>query len=441
VSSSLGERIRARRRELGLTQADLAGTRLSKGFISLIEKGRARPSIATLRLLARRLQKPIGYFVEGDTSLSRKALHARLASGWIALKRGEFTQAAEIFAEARSAARQHKDVRAEADGYIGLASALAGLRQFDAAQRNVERGRELAEATQSEHQLARVAQVLGLIEYYRGNLPGARAQFLEGYERVRKAPLPDLSLAGSMQLNLGNTYRESGDHVEAVKWYREALRTLEPTHDLPRVGLVHVQLGVAQRQRGDYDAALEHFARAEHIFELLEDLNLLAQARNSMGILLLEQGEVDEALAHLTTSLSMKERVGDDSARARTLTELARALAAKGRYEDADRTLAEAERLARRLEDATELARIQLARARIHRTRTQTAEAVRHYEAAIAAFERHDMRADLARACNELGELLMQQRRPSEAAPYLARALQALRAEPRPPRAGPLRSR
>jgi tetratricopeptide (TPR) repeat protein len=430
VPSSLGERIRARRRELGLTQADVAGNRLSKGFISLIEMGRAKPSIETLTLLAKRLQKPVGYFVEGDTSLGRTALHTKLASAWVSLKRAEFTRAAELFTESRSVARHHNDVGAETDCYIGLASALAGLRQFDAAQRNVHRGRELAEAMQSIHHLARVSQVLGLIEYYRGNLPAAREHFLEGYHRVQKSANPDPSLAGSMLLNLGNTFREIGDYAEAAKWYREALKKLEPTHDLPRIGLVHVQLGTAQRQRGNYDGALAHFMRADHIFQLLEDINLLAQARNSIGIMLLEEGKIDEAITHLKSSLAMKERVGDDSGRARTLTELARAFAAKGVFADAERALEESERLARNVKDAAEHARTQLARARLHVALHRVPAAIRKYEASIAALERLGMRTDLAHACNELGELLIRQKRPSEAAPYLSKALHELRTDP-----------
>lgn len=427
--SSLGERIRARRKELGLTQSQLGGSDLTKGFISLVEKGRAKPSLETLVLLARRLQKPVGYFLEEGTVLGRKAFQLTLASAWVALKRAEFTQAAERFSEALQVARQQRDESAEAESYIGLASALAGLRQFDVARENVERGRTLAEAARVPHHLARVSHVLGLIEYYQRNLPAAREHFLEGYRRVQELGHPDVSLAGSLLLNLGNTYQEIGDYVEAARWYREALRILEPTEDMHRIGLAHVQLGIAHRESGNVEAALEHLTRAEHIFELLEDVRLLAQARTSIGIMLLERGEVDEAIAHLENSLRIKERVGDDPGRARTLTELARAFIAKRAFPKAEQALAEAERLSKATQDVTEGARILMTRARLQRGMDHAQEAARHYRQAIAAFESLDMRSDLAHACNELGELLLEQKRPSEAAPYLARALQELKLE------------
>src|SRR5690606_17553583 len=49
-------RIRKRRKELGLTQASLAGSDLTKSFVSQIEQGRVWPSLPTLLQLAERLQ-------------------------------------------------------------------------------------------------------------------------------------------------------------------------------------------------------------------------------------------------------------------------------------------------------------------------------------------------------------------------------------------------
>jgi HTH-type transcriptional regulator, quorum sensing regulator NprR len=424
--SLLGERVRQRRKELGLTQSQLGGGDLSKGFISLIETGRTKPSVETLMLLARRLQKPVGYFLEHDTSLSLEALRIMLASAWVTLKRGEFTQAAESFEQARVIARKHDDA-AEAESCIGLGSALAGLRQLDLARQNVQRGKELAEATRNAQLLVRVHHVVGVIEYYERNFPIARQHFLEGYRLLREVGHPDLSLAGNFLLNIGNTYEEIGDHVEATRWYQEALTALEPTEDLHRIGMAHVQLGAAYRESGRHDIAMAQLTRAEHIFELLNSLRLLAQARNSIGMTLLEQGKTDEAMRQLQSSLHLKEVVGDDPGRARSLTEIARALIAKGAYKEAERTLTKAADITKRFGDTTENARIVLVRARLHREMGQLSDAVRRYKEAITAFDTLGMRLDLATACNELGNVLIRQKRSSDAAPYLARALQSLK--------------
>ncbi|TSI05252.1 helix-turn-helix domain-containing protein [Lysinibacillus sp. BW-2-10] len=53
--NDLGKRIRKLRREKNLTLAELAGERLTKGMLSLIENGKAQPSIESLHYIAERI--------------------------------------------------------------------------------------------------------------------------------------------------------------------------------------------------------------------------------------------------------------------------------------------------------------------------------------------------------------------------------------------------
>ncbi len=60
----LGQRLRQARLEAGLSQRQLCGDAITRNMLSLIENGSARPSMDTLRYLAARLGKPMGYFLE-----------------------------------------------------------------------------------------------------------------------------------------------------------------------------------------------------------------------------------------------------------------------------------------------------------------------------------------------------------------------------------------
>src|SRR5207249_11612179 len=78
---TVGERVRAARHALGLSQAQLAGDELTKGFISQVEAGLVRPSLRSLQIIASRLGRSLDYFI-GDESLAgakRRVFH-RLAS-------------------------------------------------------------------------------------------------------------------------------------------------------------------------------------------------------------------------------------------------------------------------------------------------------------------------------------------------------------------------
>src|SRR5438477_3210191 len=81
ADGALGERVRSARKALGLSQAQLAGEELTKGFISQLESGLVRPSIRSLQIIATRLGRPLDHFL-GDEVLStdKRVTFHRLAA-------------------------------------------------------------------------------------------------------------------------------------------------------------------------------------------------------------------------------------------------------------------------------------------------------------------------------------------------------------------------
>ena len=66
----LGQRLKAARLELGLSQRQLCGDVITRNMLSQIENGTARPSMDTLRYLAGALGKPLSFFLEEDAVTS-----------------------------------------------------------------------------------------------------------------------------------------------------------------------------------------------------------------------------------------------------------------------------------------------------------------------------------------------------------------------------------
>ena len=60
----LGEKIRSLRKTRGMTQARLAGDRITRNMLCEIEKGKASPSLDTLRYLAEALAVPVAYLLD-----------------------------------------------------------------------------------------------------------------------------------------------------------------------------------------------------------------------------------------------------------------------------------------------------------------------------------------------------------------------------------------
>ncbi|CAM4186206.1 helix-turn-helix domain-containing protein [Lacicoccus alkaliphilus] len=69
----LGQRIRKLRKEKSLTLAELAGSEITKGMLSLIENEKSRPSMETLGYLAKALDVSVSYLLqEGDEEWTRE---------------------------------------------------------------------------------------------------------------------------------------------------------------------------------------------------------------------------------------------------------------------------------------------------------------------------------------------------------------------------------
>jgi transcriptional regulator with XRE-family HTH domain len=79
----IGALIRARRRQLQMTLADLsAAAGVSVGHLSVVERDQATPSLGTLAQIARHLDVPMAYFIavpDAETGLTRAATRERFS--------------------------------------------------------------------------------------------------------------------------------------------------------------------------------------------------------------------------------------------------------------------------------------------------------------------------------------------------------------------------
>jgi len=71
---NIGEKIRELRVAKLMTQAELAGTQITRNMLSCIENGSAQPSLSTILYIAGRLNVPVGFLLadEGDEVVYRK---------------------------------------------------------------------------------------------------------------------------------------------------------------------------------------------------------------------------------------------------------------------------------------------------------------------------------------------------------------------------------
>jgi Predicted transcriptional regulators len=64
--TTVGEKIKTLRKELNMTQSQLAGEEMTKSMLSQIENNVSNPSMKTLQYIAKVLNRPISYFLEDE---------------------------------------------------------------------------------------------------------------------------------------------------------------------------------------------------------------------------------------------------------------------------------------------------------------------------------------------------------------------------------------
>lgn len=74
---TLGERIKELRKEQGLTLVELAGSKITKGMLSLIENNKSKPSMDTLEYLSEKLGVSVSYLTQQGDSEWTKAMLER----------------------------------------------------------------------------------------------------------------------------------------------------------------------------------------------------------------------------------------------------------------------------------------------------------------------------------------------------------------------------
>jgi transcriptional regulator with XRE-family HTH domain len=79
AGARLGDRVRALRIGAGLTQGQLAEGRFSKEYISQIERGKTRPTEATVAWLAQRLGVDPSFISSGVSTEERTKIETMLA--------------------------------------------------------------------------------------------------------------------------------------------------------------------------------------------------------------------------------------------------------------------------------------------------------------------------------------------------------------------------
>lgn len=429
AESAVGQRIHARRIELGLTQAEVAAGMLSPSYLSLVESGRRQPAQAALEHIAERLRVDPGYLLDGIDAEVRRRARLALGHAQVALRRGDVDDAYKRFCELED----DPGLNDEQQRQVRLGRALAAERRGNLEEALRVLG-ELADAARREPNVQPwmdVAEAQSRCYHEAGDLDLA---IQTGEEAMRFAA--ELGLQSSDEyVRLGCTvlaaYYERGDLARATVMAADLIQNAEASGAPHTRGAAYWNAAIVAESRGQIGEALALVDRAQALLGESDDRRNLSRLRVGYAWLLLQQQppEASRALALLDGVREEMKAHGGAVDVGYCETERARALLALGRLDEA-RDAAESSLRSLGDQPRIESARAQLLLSRILREQGDIESCLQHCAVAATMLQSMGASRQAASAWRELGDLYRDLGRTEEALSAYDRALLAVRVAP-----------
>jgi transcriptional regulator with XRE-family HTH domain len=300
------ERVRQARQDAKLSLAKLAKGDISRTAVHLVETGKSRPSLSTLKLIAERTGKPLDYFLADGQSNVIKAETDRLSLPLVqelelAISRERFDDAKTM---GKSLLATVADPGLRGRVCIYCAQAFLQTASVEEALPLLAEARATFEASDDKWMLAECLDWQAAAEHLLEN-PSALALARHALGLAKSLdPVPGRTLV-RIYGRIGSICVAQHKWREAIDAYQQAVQSGAGMLDMSRLAKMHNDLSIAYRRMGLLSDATEAAIKAVSIHELLQDRLSIARAETNLALVLMRRHEPEDAGSHLDRALSL----------------------------------------------------------------------------------------------------------------------------------------
>ena len=279
---TLGEKIKSRRRELKITQSELAGTKITRNMISALEKDKATPSLATLKYIADTLDLPLSYLLSEDDDLSFYIKKERIPAIKYALEAKNYNACISNILKIDTLDDELYYILAKCYFELGISSIKNG--SLLTAKKQLKKSTEYCNRTM--YDTSRFTTIIPLYSAIANNINAPLLEFEEQEFKKELEHCFELEFYNYLTLNQEYTYTnvQYKLHIEAKKLikdrkYQEALKLLSelertksdyPYNSYLMFG-VYADLEACYKQLYDYENAYRYSSKR---LSLIEGFNI-----------------------------------------------------------------------------------------------------------------------------------------------------------------------
>jgi tetratricopeptide (TPR) repeat protein len=428
VPTTLGQRVRQARVARGLTQSELADSRFSKQYVSQIERDQLRPTEATLRWIADRLEVDTQFLATGVDGRELDRVESVVARGEAALEAHDYGEAITLLAGVI------ESLPAEAASDLELRALLAEswARMYIGEMREalplLTRARELAEdPVFSDVDRAEVLFRLGCCRYRLASVTTALALFNEALELAERSGIPCDRLRSRIFGWRSRCYRRQRDWEAAREDVERALELAEALDDRRATADAYFLGALVSERRGQWVAARSYAERAKVLYEEIEDRANTGKLLTTLGGLTFLLGKPDESIPLFKQAFAVALEVGSDADAAQAVSSLAQVHLRTGQLELAEQQAGHAlDLLADRVDFIDEIGNAQLVLGRSLLEQGRLEEAEEKFRAAEESFAQLSSASHRAAAWTAQAELAVRRGEKEGAIQLYQRAVEAL---------------
>jgi len=302
VARRVGERIKQARTRAALTQAQVAEGRYTAAYISALERGLAKPSMAALTFLSERLGVSVPDLVsEQQPTVGRLEADLLLASG-------QYQEALDRYDALLETARADRRIRGEL--LRGRAEALCRLDRGAEAVRPAAEAVELFDAIGALADAAWARYWLAGAHYLTDNTVEAQGIYLQllAEERAGLQVAPDFRFR--LLTQLANTEAWDGSPERALAYMEEA-RSLIGDISLRQRAAFLSGLSLHYRRAGDLEGSIRVGHESLALYHAADSEREEAGLEVNLAITFLELGNTSKAKTHLRRARSVGEELAD----------------------------------------------------------------------------------------------------------------------------------
>src|SRR5258706_7575496 len=239
VAARVGSNIREVRTKLGLTQAQLAAPEFSISYISAIERGKIRPSLKALSILAKRLDVPLTFLLEGSPAGAAEAravgyspadsgpdqrIDVDLLQANVLVFQHQYDQASEVLAPIQPERITTDQVYRL---YLLRGQIHLGLNEYQEAVVDLRAALTQGEGLNDIEYIERARNLLGKAYFLLYNYTLAMENHQRCYNAIENGQIKDPVFALDVYNNLAGDYFRHGHLEKSVDFYHRALATLD----------------------------------------------------------------------------------------------------------------------------------------------------------------------------------------------------------------------